>query len=176
MSKIFPNLRTERLLLRQFIPKDIEQVFEGLSNPEVVKYYGVSYHSLSETEDQMKWFKSLEAEGTGMWWAINALDDHQFYGALGFNNLSTAHRKAELGFWLLPSYWGKGIMREAINGVCEYGFEKIKLHRIEAMVESENENSKRSLENTGFNHEGQMQDCEIKNGKFISLDVYAKLH
>lgn len=170
-----PTIKTARLLLRQFTDSDLENVYKGLSNPEIIKYYGVSYTTLEETKEQMRFFADLEKKGTGIWWAICSLDQRIFYGAGGLNSLSKEHKKAEIGFWLLKEHWGKGIMREAMPLITEYGFSKLHLHRIEGIVESENMACKRAIGKLGFEYEGTMRECEIKNGAFISLDIYAKL-
>jgi ribosomal-protein-alanine N-acetyltransferase len=75
----------------------------------------------------------------------------------------------------MPAFWGKGIITEAIALICRHGFNELRLHRIEGIVESENINSKKALSKLNFQYEGTMKECEIKNGKFISLDMYAKL-
>jgi len=176
MTNKFPILETERVILRQIIDSDIENVFEGLSHPDIIKYYGISFDSLEATKEQMTWFADLEKNKTGIWWAICAKDDGKFIGAGGLNDLSLENKKAEIGFWLLPEYWGKGIMTETIPLIINYAFNNIGLHRIEGFVEPENSNCKNALAKLSFILEGTMQDCEIKNGKFISLDVYAKLN
>lgn len=176
MKTEFPTLTTERLLLRQFVASDIENVFKGLSHPEIIKYYGVSYQTVEATKEQMDFFADLEKEGTGIWWAICSLDNQNFYGAGGLNNLNKEHKKAEIGFWLLTDFWGQGIMNEAMPLLCDYGFDKLGLHRIEGIVETENINCKKAMAKLNFDLEGTMRDCEIKNGKFISLDIYAKLN
>lgn len=176
MKLEFPILRTNRLLLRQFIESDLENVFKGLSHPDIIKYYGVSYQTLQETKEQMKFFADLELNETGIWWAICSADHSTFYGAGGLNSLSKEHQKAEIGFWLLTPYWGQGIMTEAMPLICNYGFEKLGLHRIEGFVETNNINCKKAMAKLDFEHEGTMKDCEIKNGKFISLDIYAKFN
>lgn len=168
-------LRTTRFLLRKFQRSDLANVFAGLSHPEVIKYYGVSFSTPEEALEQMKWYSELEETGTGRWWAISSEEDEVFLGAAGFNNLSKEHRKAELGFWLLPQYWGKGIIQESVPPVLDYGFRQLDLHRIEALVETGNNNSAKALLQLGFEKEGLMKDCEIKNGRFISLEIYAKL-
>lgn len=56
MITTFSNIRTDRLLLRQFEPDDIQYVFNGLSNPDVIKYYGINFNSLEATAEQMEWF------------------------------------------------------------------------------------------------------------------------
>jgi ribosomal-protein-alanine N-acetyltransferase len=168
-------ITTERLLLRNFFYNDIENVFKGLSNPETIKYYGISFDSLEATIEQMNWFVDLEKNETGMWFAIFSLDNKTFYGAGGLSSLSKEHRKAEIGFWLLPEFWGQGIMKEAMPIICNFGFEELGLHRIEGFVESENTNCKNAMAKIDFQYEGTMKDCEIKNEKFISLDIYSKI-
>ena len=109
-----PIIKTKRLLLRKFIASDLENVYKGLSDPEIIKYYGVSYKTLEDTEAQMQFFVDLEKEGTGIWWAVCSLDNKTFYGAGGLNSLNKVHKKAEIGFWLLTEFWGQGIMKEVL--------------------------------------------------------------
>ena len=175
MKAKLTTMKTDVFLLRQFVESDLENVFKGLSHPDIIKYYGISYQTLAETEEQMKFFADLEKNGTGKWWAICSLDNRTFYGAGGLNNLSKEHNKAEIGFWLLPDFWGQGIMKKAMSLICDYGFNTLKLHRIEGFVETDNTNCKNALAKLEFQHEGTMKDCEIKNGKYICLDIYAKI-
>lgn len=171
----FPIIKTERLLLRQFVDNDLENVFKGLSHPEIIKYYGVSFQTLEATKEQMTFFADLEKNETGIWWAVCSADNKTFYGAGGLSSLNKEHKKAEIGFWLISEFWGNGIMKEAMPLICNYGFDNLELHRIEGLVESENENCKNAMAKLDFQHEGTMKECEIKNGKFISLDIYAKV-
>lgn len=172
----FPMLATDRLILRQFRETDIEPIYYGLSHPEVIKHYGVHYDSLSATREQIAWFKKIEKEETGIWWAVCNSHDQTFLGAVGFNNRNKEHRKIEMGYWLLPEFWGSGIMKEAAQMACNYAFETMRVHRIEAFVEVENKNSRKVLNQLGFQLEGIMRDCEIKDEQFISLEIYAKLN
>ena len=133
MEVQFPTIQTNRLLLRQFVESDLENVFKGLSDPEIIKFYGVSYKTIEDTKEQMKFFADLEKNETGIWWAVCSLDNATFYGAGGLNSLSKEHKKAEIGFWLLKNYWGQGIMTETMPIICNYGFGQLGLHRIEGI-------------------------------------------
>ena len=175
MTTEFPIIKTERLLFRQFVANDLGNVFKGLSHPDIIKYYGVSFQTLEATKEQMTFFADLEKNETGIWWAVCSSDNKIFYGAGGLNSLSKEHKKAEIGFWLISEFWGQGIMKEAMPIICNYGFDNLELHRIEGFVESENMNCKNAMAKLDFQYEGTMKECEIKNGKFISLDIYAKL-
>lgn len=173
---MFPILHTTRCQLRQFSDDDLENVFKGLSHPDIIKHYGVSYATLEDTKAQLEFFADLEREETGIWWAICDIASNAFLGAGGFNNLSKTHRKAEIGFWLLTEHWSKGLMTEVMPVICQYGFENLHLHRIEGFVESDNHLCKKAMDKLDFTLEGTMHDCEIKNGNFISLDIYAKIN
>ena len=169
------QLSTPHYLLRKFTQADLDNVFKGLSDPRVILYYGVSFETIEETQTQIDWFVDIEENQTGRWRAIESRDQKQFLGAIGFNSWSQEHQKAEIGFWLLPDYWGKGIIREALPTMIEFGFSEMKLHRIEAEVETQNLVCKKVLNAMKFKLEGTKRDCEIKNGQFISLDLYSLL-
>lgn len=176
MGTNFPILNSERVILRQFKDTDLENVFKGLSNPKVIKYYGISFTTLEATKEQMTWFADHEKNGTGIWWAVCKIEDGTFIGAGGLNDLSKENKKAEIGFWLLPEYWGKGLMTETMPLIVNYAFKKLGLHRIEGFVETENKNCKSALKKLGFTLEGTMVDCDIKNGSYISVAIYSILN
>jgi len=175
MSTPFPVLQTKRLQLRKIEASDQGKIFEGLSHPDVIRYYGVSYDSFEATKEQMDWFAALEKEKNGLWWAICRASDGTFVGAGGFNNWSQEHQKAEIGFWLLPDHWGKGYMSEAMPVIAQHGFDAMGMHRIEGFVDPNNTACKNALKKLNYTLEGTMRDCERKNDHFISINVYSKL-
>lgn len=172
MNENLPTIYTDRFKLRNITDSDIEHIFAGLSHPEVIRYYGINFDTLEATKVQMQWY----AEPEQYWWAICSPENNTFFGAAGLNNLSSIHQKAEIGIWLFPSYWGQRIMEEIIPTLCNFGFEQLGLHRIEGYVESNNANCKKAMAKLDFIHEGTLVDYEIKNGQFISVEVYAILN
>lgn len=174
MTSHSPMIKTKRLLLRPFVESDLQNVFIGLSDPDVIKYYGVSFDSLEATKEQMTWFADLEKNNKGRWWAVCSLDNQSFYGAGGLNDFNATTKTAEIGFWLLPKSWGKGIMTEAMPAICDYAFTHMGIEKIEGFVETYNTNCKKAMAKLDFKLEKTMIDCEEKNGQLISLDVYVK--
>lgn len=168
MKNKLPTLKTDRILLRKITDTDLKNVFNGLLRPEVIRYYGISYHSLEATQEQMRWF----TEEQQCWWAICALDNRRFYGAGGLNDINLKAKKAEIGLWLLPEFWGLGIMTEALPLITDYGFKQLHLHQIEGFVETEDTNCKKEMAKLDFKKEGTLQEAEFKNGKPINLEVY----
>jgi len=96
-----------------------------------------------------------------------------FYGAVGLYYLDKELHKAEIGFWLIPDYWRKGIISESVLLALQYGFQKMDLRRIEAEIETENIRSINLLKKLHFVYVGTKKDCEIKYGMHISVDLYA---
>ncbi len=170
-----PSLQTERFWLQQIVPDDQPFIFQGLSHPQVIPFYGVRYYSLEATRAQMNYYRALEQSGSGYWWKIVEKQTYERVGAIGFNNYHAQHRKAEIGYWLLPQYWGKGIMTEVLQALIQYLFRDKKLHRVEALIEEGNAASIKVAEKSGFVLEGKMRDYEIKDGRFISLLIYSLL-
>ena len=170
---MFPELITERLLLQELKPEDQQFIFEGLSHSEVISFYGVRFDSFEATKAQMDWYQKIYQEGTGISWKIVDKETRENLGHICVYLYKQEHNKAEVGFWLLPQHQNKGIATEALNAVISYWRTEKKLHRLEAFVEKGNVASSKLLEKAGFGYEGTMRDCEIKDGRYISLKVYA---
>lgn len=170
-----PLLTTDRFTLQRIEPEDRPFVFEGLSHPQVIPFYGVRYASLEATQVQMDFYEALEREGTGQWWKIVSRQRPEALGAIGYNHYQAQHKKAEIGYWLLPRFWKQGVLTEAMPALLRYMLREKGIHRIEALVEEGNTASNRLLERMGFLYEGTMRDCEIKEGRLISLRSYSLL-
>jgi len=165
---------TGRYTLQRITADDKVHIHRGLSHPEVIKHYAVSFLTLEATQEQMDWYAELERTGKGQWWSIR--QEETFLGAIGINNIHRAHRRCELGFWLLPEHWRKGIISEALPLVIDHCFNTLALHRIMAEVETGNPASAKALLRAGFVHEGTLHECEWKDGLPLSLDVFASLN
>lgn len=170
---MFPELITPRLLLQAIGPEDQGFVFEGLSHPEVIPFYGVRYDTFEATAAQMDWYKQLEEKGSGTAWKMVVKSTGEKAGVIAVYGYRPEHNKAEVGFWLLPQFWKKGFALEALQEVLAYWKNSKTLHRMEAFVEEGNTASSKLLQRAGFQYEGTMRDCEIKHGNYISLGIYS---
>ena len=164
-----------KYILNEIISSDIKNIHKGLSNKEITKYYAVHFQTLEASEEQMEWFRTLRKEGTGIWWGIYEQKDQKFCGAIGFNKINQAHKKAEIGLWLLKEYWGKGILKIVMPKIFEYGFNALNLNRIEGFVDRDNTKCKKALGKINFNYEGTMRASEIKNGVNVDVEIYSIL-
>jgi ribosomal-protein-alanine N-acetyltransferase len=77
---------------------------------------------------------------------------------------------------LLPEYHGKGIITEAIKETVKYGFEIMKLHSIEAVIDPENLASEKVLLKSGFIKEAHFKENEYYEGRFLDSVIYSILN
>jgi ribosomal-protein-alanine N-acetyltransferase len=169
-----PVLHTERLTLKLVERADQRKVFEGLSHPDIIRYYGVSYETYEATSRQMQFYEDHYKNGTG--YLFKLLLNDTFIGVAGVYFINPQHRHAEMGYWLFPEYWKNGYATEAMKKIIAFSFEELHLHRLKADVETENPASSNLLKRLGFEKEGVMQDCEYKNGRYINLEIWALLN
>lgn len=172
---MFPELHTDRFLLRQIVAADLPFIFRGLSHPDVTPFYGIAYRNIEDAKEQMDFYDHLWREKKGIWWKITDRVTGEPLGACGINDYQAQHEKAEIGYWLLPEHWRKKIMSEVLPVMLAYVFRHWRLHRLEAVIEDGNETSWRLAEKLGFRYEGKLREAEIKNGKRINLLLYSLL-
>lgn len=169
----FTSFYIGNYVLRKIQEKDIHNVFAGLSHPDVIAYYGVSYESLVATTEQMLWYEEITSERKGIWWGIAKREGDELIGACGLNDWLPVHRRIDLGYWLLPDFWGQGIMRAALPSILRYAFVQMNVHRVHADVETDNLPSSNLLRKLGFVHEGTLRDVERKNERYVSLQQFS---
>ncbi|MEC1260025.1 GNAT family N-acetyltransferase [Bacillus swezeyi] len=173
---MFPNLETERLILREITLDDAEGIFACFSNDNVTRFYG---QDSLETIDQARGFVDFFAknfkEQKGMRWGIERKGEKGLIGTIGFNAWSPKHKRAEIGYEIHPDHWRKGYMSEAVSKILSYGSETLGLTRIGAVVFIENAASNNLLTKMGFQKEGILKKYMYQNGKAYDTYVYSFL-
>nr|WP_315148875.1 GNAT family protein [uncultured Flavobacterium sp.] len=173
----FPNLETERLLLRRLVNEDVNEIFALRSNTEVMKY--IPRPLVLTNEDALKHIEMIDEKidsNEGINWAISLKDNPKLIGIIGHYRLKPEHYRAEIGYMILPEYQGQGIITEAINKVVKYGFDVMQLHSIEAAIDPENFASEKVLQKNGFVKEAHLKENEYYDGKFLDTVIYSILN
>ena len=172
----FQNLETERLLLRQIDNSDVKEVYALRSNPATMQYIPRPLvQNEEEALDHITMINSKIENNDGINWAITMKGNPKLIGIIGHYRIQPQNYRAEIGYMILPEYNGKGIVTEAIKAVLRYGFEEMKLHAIEAVIDPRNLASERVLQKNGFVKEAHMLENEFFDGKFIDTVIYSLL-
>ncbi|HET6723363.1 MAG TPA: GNAT family protein [Chitinophagaceae bacterium] len=173
----FPELKTQRLLLRRLEKTDANEMFFLRSDDDVLRYLGKEpASSVKEAEEFIAKINKAVDENESILWGITlASDPSVIIGTICLWNFKPENYRGEIGYLLNPNYWRKGIMKEAIICVIDYGFNVLKLHSIEALLSPENIASSAILESTGFIKEGHLKESFYFRGEFGDTLIYSKL-
>ncbi|MFF2479514.1 GNAT family N-acetyltransferase [Paenibacillus sp. NPDC058071] len=173
----FPDLKTERLLLRELTAGDAESLFRYFSDDRVTDYYDLE--TFTETSQALALIETWQAgwrQDICLRFGIAlSHDPSNIIGTCGFHGWRREHSRTQIGYELNPAYWGKGIMAEALAAVIEFGFEQMGWNRIEALIHSANDRSRQLLEKSGFREEGYLREYYWEKGKFIDAVIFSML-
>ncbi|MBO9729891.1 MAG: GNAT family N-acetyltransferase [Chitinophaga sp.] len=171
-----PILSTGELVLRPIEDKDTAALFHHFSNDAVTKYMDIdSFSNISEATQIIQFFRKSLADEEGMRWAITIAGQDELIGTCGYHKINKTHFKAEIGYDLYPTFWGKGIMKEAVGCMLQYGFNELQFNRIEAFVDPANIASAKLLTNLAFRYEGFLRDAFFEKNKFVDAELYSLL-
>jgi RimJ/RimL family protein N-acetyltransferase len=154
-------LGTARLNLRWLEPGDAPFIVELLNQPTFLEFIGD--RGVRNLEDARKYIRegpgqSYAEHGFGLYLA-ELKDDRKPIGMCGLLKRETLD-DVDLGFALMPQYWGQGYAFEAAAAVLAHGREAFALERIVAITSPDNEASIRLLEKLGMHFEGMVRLTE----------------
>lgn len=169
------KLFTERLELSPLTKEDRKRLVELLNDKRITDTTSAipSPYTMEDADAFLKIVEDKKALGD-VQLAIRLKESGELIGGIGLH-ASLAHKRAMAGYWLTPSYWGKGIMTEALKRMIEYGFSEMGLIRIEAHHMAKNPASGKVMEKAGMEKEGYFKSHLIKDGEILDTVHYAIL-
>lgn len=172
LSELDLVVETARLRLRPLAATDVEALWPYVSDPEFPKLMSWAAHTdRKETAEFLARQAEGLANGTDLAWAI----EHEgvVVGCVGFHGITWQLRawrldRAELGYWLAPALWGKGLMTEGARGAIQFGFDTLRLHKVTVGCLLENDASRKVINKLGFRHVGKQVDDVWREGRWWS--------
>lgn len=173
----FPELRTERLLLRQLTRADAPRVQQLRANEAVMQYINRPLtRTLEEAETWIDVITQALEQANGITWCLCLKEDPAKHrGSIGLWRIEKENHRAEIGYMLEPSLQGQGVMYEALREVLDYGFQVMKLHTIEAKIDPRNAASAALLKKAGFVQEAYFRENCYHQDRFTDTAVYSIL-
>lgn len=155
----FPELLTNRLLLRKLQVADVSSLVKYANNKAVSGNVLNIPHPYTE-DDAICWLNFVREgfkTGERFVFAIVLKESDEFIGAVGLHR-NGKHNGAEMGYWLGESFWNKGYATEAARAVLKFGFEELNLHKIYATHFTDNIASGKVMLRNGMIKEGEWKE------------------
>ncbi len=167
----------ERLLIRPYRRSDVEALYEAVRE------------SISEVEQWLPWChpeytraesEAWIAERSEAWLSGEAYDfgifdarSTELWGGCGLNYINRDHQLANLGYWVRTSCTGRGIASDAVRLLAHFGFEELRLTRIEIVVVEANKPSLRVAEKVGATREGVLRNRLVLHDRALDAVMFS---
>ena len=147
-------LKTERLRLYHPSSKDLEEQCLLQADPKVMEWIGNGVR----TKEEVKSFLDVSIthyEKHGFSLGNLYLKDGTFIGRAGIIHLEFKDElDLEVGYALLPEFWGKGYATEITRALINWAFSSLEIPRIVAVAQSDNDRSMRVMKKCGMKQDG----------------------
>jgi len=172
-SATFPELQTERLVLRQLKTNDVNAIFDLRSSEEVNKLITrKTPKNIEEAADFISVCHQEFEKQNRIFWAMVLKETNEVIGTIVYHKISLDTNYAEIGYELDPKFHKKGFMSEAMNAVLEFGISKMNLKVIEAFTHKNNIASIALLEKHLFVFQPKRRDEGVENNRIFRLDIH----
>ena len=171
----FTPIESQRLILRRFNDADLEPFLAYLNDPHVARFQSWESYTEEQARAVIEQQKTLLPGIQGKWFTF-ALELKEVGTLIGHVALKMLEdNQAEIGFTLARSAHGKGLAHEAAARVLDYAFKELKLHRVVAITDCENERSIALLKRLGMRREGHFIQNIWFKGRWGDEYLYAIL-
>lgn len=118
---------------------------------------------------------NMRRNNDGNEFAFVVSDNGKMVGRLGIYKIDKQNKIGEIGYWIIESSQGQGIITKSCEALIAFGFNALQLNRIEIKCGTENFKSKAIPERLNFTHEGIIRQGELLYDRFIDLNLYSLL-
>jgi RimJ/RimL family protein N-acetyltransferase len=163
-------------MLRPLQSGDEGDLFAVYADPAVMRYWSTPpWTDIEQARAMVATDATAMPSGEHLRLGLVEPASGHLLGSCTLFNFSRSNRRAEIGYALARSAWGRGLMHEALSALVAHGFGPLGLHRIEADIDPRNLASARSLERLGFRLEGVLRERWIVNGEVSDTGYYGLL-
>ena len=169
-----PTIQREKYLLRPWDQTDAGSLTVHANNPRIARNLRDGFPHPYTLKYAVYCLMMVRGNKTDMILAI--VINGEAAGGIGLHGMKDVYRfNAELGYWLSESFWGMGIVSDAIGLVVNYAFTHTRWLRLFATIYEYNTSSMRVLEKNGFTREAIHHKAVMKEGKLLDEHLFALL-
>jgi ribosomal-protein-alanine N-acetyltransferase len=159
--------------LRILRNSDAYFIYKNAKNREISKYTHLPYpYRLKHAHDFVRLCQEHYKKKTDYELGIEFKKTGEIIGMISLMHIDNRHRSAEVGYWLGNQYWKRGITKEALSLILDFGFNNLELVRIYAKVLQPNLPSIRLLQSAGFRYEGRTRKRVFREGSWFDELIF----
>jgi [ribosomal protein S5]-alanine N-acetyltransferase len=170
-----------RLRFKEFSPADFALFYALFSNDQVMHYALID--KFDSEKDILPFFErvmdnnSRQLDRKAFEFAVYLSSDNSFVGFadIEIHNKNIAGGCAEIGYFLLPQFWGKGYATEIAKMLVAVCFKFLDLHRVSARCNSNNSRSEKVMKKAGMIKEGELRKIRFKHNEWVNEHQYGIL-
>lgn len=164
----------KRISLHPLERRHLEKTRAWANDPELMRL--LNRAKLVTESEHEEWFERIRKRGDCAYFAIETNDDGAHVGNVWLWDIDARHRRAELRIVIGdPARAGHGAGTEAIALLCDYAFERLRLHKVYAYVLAFNPRARRAFEKAGFQLEGTLREDRWGGDCFTDVYLLGKL-
>lgn len=175
-STDFPIININNFVLREIRESDASDYLNYYGDPKVNKFILCDIpQNFEESRKEVIYWRNIFYYGEGIYFAIADKKDDRMIGSIGLTSHNRHNSRIELSYDLAKEYWRQGIMSDAIKQTVRYGFNIMKINRIEASVAVTNLASKELLVKLGFSIDGILRQHRKHNDLYRDVFMMSLL-
>lgn len=172
----FETIQTERLILRKITPEVHRYVHRTFTEEALREFFAITSEEGFIREKKMYTDGLTTFNKSFLWFHLLDKTSNAHIGWCGYHTWYVDHARAEIGYGLYDDvYKEKGLMTEAMRVVLDFGFNDMKLNRVEALLADYNIPSLKLVERFGFRKEGVLRGHYFVDGVAEDSVVYGLL-
>lgn len=161
--------------LRPWREADAEALAKNADDPRIAAHLRDLFPSPYRLEHARTYLAAIAPVRPATSFALATAEDEPI-GGISLKVGQDVHRRtAELGYWLTPAHWGRGLMTAAVRAITTYAFGELDLLRVHADVFHPHRASERVLEKADYHLEGIQRASAVKGGRIVDQAVYVRL-
>lgn len=170
-----PDLRGDRVILRELRRDDAAALHASLTRPEVVRFTWPPPSSVAGFERFIEWAHGEREAGKYICYGMVPRGRQTPAGVFELRQLQPGFFRGELGFVLDPAAWSTGMFSDGAQLLLRFAFDVVKVHRIEARTAVANRRGNAALTKIGAHHEGLLRAAFVCDGQFVDQNLWAIL-
>lgn len=175
-ARALPTLDAGTVRLRPHREDDLQDFFALYADPQVMRYW--SFPAWTHVDQARERFAGALAghdPARLLCWAVADLESDRLIGGVTLFAINVDQGRAEIGYAMHSSRWGRGHARNALRALLDHAFGPLGLRRVEADIDPRNQASCRLVERLGFTREGVLRERWHVGGELQDSALYGLL-